>query len=577
MQGTTEDLPVNGAGAIQPALGAEFEQFEFAQRLELLRPNLRRELLFGFVSPIGADRDTAVELFANGLEEVGYVPELISVSSLLEQYVSAEAIADPLHRKQILMDVGDAMREQWYLGAPGQRLKGEAVALRALVEIRTRRANLLEKIKQPNGTVENVAYIIDSIKHPDELEMLRTVYGPMFYAVGLYSPKKRRLTDLITNAEAEGEGEFADLLIERDLHAFSDFGQHVEDAFHECDFILKSTEDEDAVSHAIKRFVRLVFGDPQYTPTKEEVGMFLATALQARSGSLARQVGSAIVRRDGSVVSVGANEVARAITGGQWWADYGPYGSDLSYARRDTSDRYREAAVINLLEILSQLAEGVEGRIHVDPELLKDKSALRRLLIEKDAPLKRALIRDSIDRIRAVHAESAAIIDAARSGSSTKKATMYVTTFPCHECARHIVAAGIREVIYLAPYPKSAVRELYRDSIKVDAEKQGRKKVNFRSFVGVTPRRYLQFFSVGKRKRKADDGTPIKLNLKDQAPYLPGNPAPPFLVMLNEGRVLAKFVPFLMTDFSYEVQETPAQPAQSTLTADDLVGEKRGA
>jgi cytidine deaminase len=558
MQGTKKTEGISGIEPVQTALSPEFE---FAQRLEQLRPNLRRELVFGFVCPIGADRERALDLFASGLEEAGYNSQIVRVSAMLEEYADPKDLLDPLRRKEALMNIGDSMREQWYSGDRDHRLKGDAVALRSLIEIRKKRDSLMDELEIRMGTVDNVAYIIDSLKHPDELETLRTVYGPMFYAIGLYSPKQRRLKDLMTNAEAEGEGDFADLLIERDLHATSDFGQHVEDAFHECDFILKATEDDDAVSHDVKRFVRMVFGDPQYTPTKEEVGMFLATALQARSGSLARQVGSAILRDDGSVVSVGTNEVARAISGGQWWTDYGPYGSDLNYARRDTSDRYREAAVIDLLELLSKLDPKFESRIKVDPTLLKDKGALKKLVIEKDAPLKKALIRDSIDRIRAVHAEAAAIIDAARSGTSTKKTTMYVTTFPCHECARHIVAAGIREVIYLAPYPKSAVREMYRDSIKIDSEKRGKRKVNFRSFVGVTPRRYLQFFSVGKRKRKGDDGTPTRLNLKDRSPYLPGNPAPPFLVMLNESRVLAKFVPFLMREFTYPQGDAPGTGA----------------
>jgi hypothetical protein len=81
---------------------------------------------------------------------------------------------------------------------------------------------------------------------------------------------------------------------------------------------------------------------------------------------------------------------------------------------------------------------------------------------------------------------------------------MYATTFPCHECARHIVAAGIARVVYLEPYPKSRAEQLYDDSINVDgAGQDGR--VPFQPFVGVAPRRYMQFFSLPKRKN--EDGT----------------------------------------------------------------------
>jgi deoxycytidylate deaminase len=45
---------------------------------------------------------------------------------------------------------------------------------------------------------------------------------------------------------------------------------------------------------------------------------------------------------------------------------------------------------------------------------------------------------------------------------------LFSTTFPCHMCARHIVSAGIKRVVFLEPYPKSYAEELYADSITFD-------------------------------------------------------------------------------------------------------------
>jgi deoxycytidylate deaminase len=42
-----------------------------------------------------------------------------------------------------------------------------------------------------------------------------------------------------------------------------------------------------------------------------------------------------------------------------------------------------------------------------------------------------------------------------------------VTTFPCHNCARHIVGAGIRSCVFLAPYAKSQAAALHSDSLSV--------------------------------------------------------------------------------------------------------------
>ena len=47
-----------------------------------------------------------------------------------------------------------------------------------------------------------------------------------------------------------------------------------------------------------------------------------------------------------------------------------------------------------------------------------------------------------------VHAELNAILNA--SGKSLRGARLYVALFPCNECAKAIIQAGIREVVYLS-------------------------------------------------------------------------------------------------------------------------------
>lgn len=47
------------------------------------------------------------------------------------------------------------------------------------------------------------------------------------------------------------------------------------------------------------------------------------------------------------------------------------------------------------------------------------------------------------------HAERNAINNCAREGLSTNGAIMYTTLMPCHECARSIIQAGIKVVVYL--------------------------------------------------------------------------------------------------------------------------------
>lgn len=51
-----------------------------------------------------------------------------------------------------------------------------------------------------------------------------------------------------------------------------------------------------------------------------------------------------------------------------------------------------------------------------------------------------------------IHAEAAALMELCRKGISTDGATLYVTDEPCAECAKLIVASGIKKVIYSRDY-----------------------------------------------------------------------------------------------------------------------------
>ena len=54
--------------------------------------------------------------------------------------------------------------------------------------------------------------------------------------------------------------------------------------------------------------------------------------------------------------------------------------------------------------------------------------------------------------VRTIHAETNAIIQAALHGVSTKGATCYVTHYPCMNCAKALVNAGISRLVYSNPY-----------------------------------------------------------------------------------------------------------------------------
>ena len=54
---------------------------------------------------------------------------------------------------------------------------------------------------------------------------------------------------------------------------------------------------------------------------------------------------------------------------------------------------------------------------------------------------------------RALHAEQNALIQAARYGLPVDDSTIYITTQPCVVCAKMLINAGVKEIVYANPYP----------------------------------------------------------------------------------------------------------------------------
>ena len=68
-----------------------------------------------------------------------------------------------------------------------------------------------------------------------------------------------------------------------------------------------------------------------------------------------------------------------------------------------------------------------------------------------------------------LHAEANAITKVAKSGNSSEGATLYVTASPCMECAKLIIQAGIRRVVYKDSYRlNDGIELLQRAGIEVE-------------------------------------------------------------------------------------------------------------
>lgn len=69
---------------------------------------------------------------------------------------------------------------------------------------------------------------------------------------------------------------------------------------------------------------------------------------------------------------------------------------------------------------------------------------------------------------RAICAEQLAISEAARNGVEIDGSIAYITTFPCHICAKLLVSSGIKEIVYDEDYPDEMSKKfLLEAGIKV--------------------------------------------------------------------------------------------------------------
>jgi deoxycytidylate deaminase len=227
--------------------------------------------------------------------------------------------------------------------------------------------------------------------------------------------------------------------------------------------------------------------------------MFQAFAASLRSAQLGRQVGAAILSPAGDLLAVGTNEVPKSGGGSYWEGDRDDQRDHQRF--EDSSDKLRREMAWEIVEAMTP-----------GWDYLKTEERVQ--LVETALPRLRSTTVGHLTEFgRAVHAEAEAILSAARTGVSVRGGRLFCTTFPCHVCAKHIVGAGIREVVYIEPYPKSKALALHDDSIVLEESLENR--VVFRPFVGIAPRRFSDVFSMRSRSglevpRKDEKGRPIR-------------------------------------------------------------------
>lgn len=480
------------------------------------------ELIFGIAGAIGIDIDAINRTLSDALKAVGYKSILIRITDEI-----ANEVTDVL--KPVSADFGSEISYKMTHASAVCRKYGAADTLMrfAINGIRRHRREVAkdDPHEPPEEQVQaGTAYIIRQLKRPEEVHLLRKVYGKQFVLISAYGSsedRKRAIEKVLRRSLPFDQPDhkingLAEKLIHRDQNEDVDnHGQHLRDTFHLADVFIDGNS-ASSMKSMISRFIDAFFGRADIAPTRWEYGMYAAKSASLRSSDLSRQVGAAIFTSEGELIAQGCNEVPKAFGGTYWDGDEQDY-RDVKLGQ-DPNDLIKKEVVRDLLErllrggMLSESATEIGGAAAIVDAFIKTP--------QDGAPaghgcLEGAAVMELTEYGRVVHAEMGAICDAARLGRALKGSVLFCTTFPCHNCTKHLLAAGIGRVIYMEPYPKSKAKELHEHEIEI--EKRSTTRVSFLPFLGISPVRYRDVFQKGKRKK---DGIALSWMAGEPRPLL---------------------------------------------------------
>jgi deoxycytidylate deaminase len=449
---------------------------------KVITDRLSQELVIALVGPVGSGVSTAAAQIRDVLAgDFGYdVAPIFKPSNIIQRQCALVDMVAPGKDDlaayiKTMQDAGNALRERF-----GNEYLVEKV-IEQIRAYRTEHGGYAANVELPGRR----AYIIDSLKNLEELTLLRNIYHDSLCVIGVFAPDEIRRQRLIDgNASAESVGQ----LMARDQAELMTFGQNTRKLFVEADLFVCNDRRREDLNTSIARFLDIVFDTAIHTPTRAESAMYEADAASANSACMSRQVGASIVSARGELIAVGWNDVPKFGGGLYIEEDRSRYDKDQdSFVNKDhRCHNWRGGICHNETRRTKIISKVSEAAAEVGKVQAEHTAAVREKVAQSE-------IADLIEYSRSIHAEMEAILSVAREGKhSLVGATLYTNTYPCHNCARHIVAAGIINVVYIQPYLKSLATKLHADVVteipgKVDM-------VVFRQFDGISPRNFIRLF-----------------------------------------------------------------------------------
>ncbi|MDI9333137.1 MAG: anti-phage dCTP deaminase [Cytophagales bacterium] len=455
-----------------------------------------QELVIALCGPIGSPLHDVANKIKSVLEaSYNYdFCSIIKLSSYIEKYSFINNDEANFDRINSLITLGNNLRKEH-----GNSILAEL----AIQQIRQEREQKGKEEETGRYLPRRVCHIIDSIKNQSELALLKTVYRELLYVVGVFSPLANRETNLKKKGLDVSE---IYSLIDRDSGEEIEEGQTIAETFPQCDFFLRMDSSTEAlIQNRVERFLQLILGTKITTPTTAENAMYAAASAAGNSACLSRQVGACVTDKDGEIISTGWNDVPKPFGGLYINSESDPLGQkDFRCWNKEGGKCFNDE---QKTEMATKIVDSLEDFLNPNQK----ENAIKAVMKDKG-------LRGLVEFSRSIHAEMHALLNCLNlGGSRVRGGKLYVTTYPCHACARHIIASGIKEVYYIEPYKKSLATKLHDDAIsEIDSDVE---KVRILPYDGVAPAKYLALFRMSANSRKSD-GRIITITPKEAVPRI---------------------------------------------------------
>ncbi|QKJ50177.1 deoxycytidylate deaminase [Proteus vulgaris] len=336
---------------------------------------------------------------------------------------------------------------------------------------------LVKIIKKTNKNTGTTRIVIDTIRNPYEVKFFRDRYSA-FHLISINTNDEDRQSYLRKHREFK-EKEISELdskesgnLIKKqdDYHYF--ISQNVKKCIELSDIHFYNPKHEPDNNNALKAqiawYVGLILHPGLITPTTMERTMQIANVAKLNSGCISRQVGAVILDKENSIKAVGWNDVPkgqvpcslRSLTGlhnnfsGKTYSPFELNNTDF----RDKSK--------HLLEILS------------DEKYKNALNGLNKSYCFKDIKNQADNEKNQV-HTRSLHAEENAFLQISKyGGTGIQNGKLYTTASPCELCAKKAYQLGIKEIIFIDPYPGIAKEHI------LESGETPPKLIQFRGAIG---------------------------------------------------------------------------------------------